>query len=135
MSERVLSRPGGWAEVLREGDALVLRLGAGADRNHRPFTFRFVITPEHLDVLRDDVGRYLLADYVVRRLCERTNGERTPNKKKVRRLLDRILLDPEPEVDAWFRSDETGMRALAAAGADHALLQEGRVLAALRHQP
>lgn len=56
--EVAFSRKAGW--IPNVTGLLYLELGAGADANHEPRTFSFLINEDHLVVIKESLARHLL---------------------------------------------------------------------------
>lgn len=132
MSEVVFARSGWIPAVVREGDQLRLRLGAGADALHDPRTFSFPITAAHLEVIKNDLTRHLLLWSAILPLCDAAGTRGPLDERAAMRLLDPILFGTPAEVESLFRDIRWERQQLVAQGADIALLERGELFAALR---
>ncbi|PZT73659.1 MULTISPECIES: DUF6357 family protein [unclassified Streptomyces] len=132
MRDIVFGRSGWIPSVVRQDGELRLLLGAGADVTHAPRTFTFPVREAHLAVMREDLGRHLLLWSAVLPLCDAAGTRGPLDEDAAVALLDPILLAPPAEVDALFRRVPWARGTLVAHGADLALLDEGRVHAAMR---
>ncbi|MFI1223746.1 MULTISPECIES: DUF6357 family protein [unclassified Streptomyces] len=133
MRDIVFTRSSGWIpNVIREDGALKLMLGAGADANHSPRTFTFPIGDAHLAVIQEDLARHLLLWSAVLPLCEAAGTRDRLDERAAVALLDPILLSSPAEVDALFQGIGWDKGRLIAHGADIALLEGGKVCAAMR---
>lgn len=133
MNDMVFTRRSGWIpNVVRDGGALKLMLGAGADANHEPRTFTFPVEEAHLAVIREDLGRHLLLWSAVLPLCDAAGTRGRLDEGAAVALLDPILLSSPADVDALFRRIPWDRGRLVAHGADIGLLESGEVCAAMR---
>lgn len=133
MRDIVFARKSGWIpNVIREDGGLKLVLGAGADANHEPRTFRFSIGEAHLAVIRKDLARHLLLWSAVLPLCDAAGTRGPLDENAAIALLDPILLLPPADVDALFQRIRWDRGRLIAHGADIDLLERGQVYAAMR---
>ncbi|GGY39511.1 hypothetical protein GCM10010363_20430 [Streptomyces omiyaensis] len=133
MRDVVFTRGSGWIPIVtREDGGPRLTLGAGADANHEPRTFAFPIREDHLAVIREDLARHLLLWSAVLPLCDDAGTRGRLDEDAAVALLDPVLLLPPADVDALFRRIRWDRDRLVAHGADVALLERGRVCAAMR---
>ncbi|MGW6857542.1 DUF6357 family protein [Streptomyces xanthophaeus] len=133
MKDIVFTRQSGWIPtVIREDGELKLMLGAGADANHEPRTFTFLISEAHLAVIWEDLARHLLLWSAVLPLCDAAGTRGRLDEDAAVALLDPILLGAPADVDALFQRIRWDRSRLIAHGADIGLLERGRVCAAMR---
>lgn len=108
--------------------------GRGGGRRRcpaRPRVFSFPIEEAHVAALRVDLARHLILDSALRPLCDDAGTRGTLDEHAAVALLDPILLASPDEVDAFLRHTRWDRSALVARGANRALLDRGRVMAAL----
>lgn len=132
MSEVVFARHDQWLpRVVRADGTLRVVVVGGADALHSPRVFSFPIEEAHLAALRGDLARHLILDSAVKPLCDDAGTSGPLDERAAVALLDPILLAAAGEVDAFLRHTRWNRSALVARGADRALLDQGRVVAAL----
>ncbi len=132
MTEVLFARENGWIpRVIRDGGALKLELGAGADANHDTRTFAFPVSEAHLEVIRADLTRHLLLWSAILPLCVAAGIRGPLDERAAVALLDPILFGAPADVESLFRDIRWDERRLVAQGADVELLEDGRVFAAL----
>lgn len=133
MTEVLFSHASPWMpRVIREAGELRLELDAGANANHDPRTFAFPVTEAHLEVIREDLTRYLLLWSAILPLCEAAGTRGPLDEPAAVALLDPILFGVPADVESFFRDIRWDERRLVAQGADVELLERGRIFDALR---
>lgn len=131
-AEVVFARENGWIpRVVREHGAYRLELAAGADALHQPRSFAFPVSAEHAEVIRDDLVRHLLLWSAVLPLCDAAGIGGDLDEAAAVALLDPILLGTPVEVEDFFGGIRWDRRRLIAQHADVALLEAGRLFAAM----
>lgn len=130
--EVVFARQGWLPDVVRLDGTLHLELGAGADANHDPRTFRFPIAEAHLRAIRSDLTRHLLLWSAVLPLCDAAGTRGDLDEAAAVALLDPILLGHERDVRVLFARIPWDRRRLVAHGADVGKLEYGDLFGALR---
>lgn len=131
--EVVFSRKAGWIpNVIRKNGLLYLELGAGADANHEPRTFSFLINEDHLVVIKESLARHLLLWAAVLPICEEAGTNNYFNDEAAMALLDPILFGSEAAVELLFQENNWDTRLLVAHNADIELLEQGKLFAALK---
>lgn len=134
MTEVLFTYENPWMpRVIRADGELRLELGAGANANHDPRTFAFPVSDAHLEVLRDDLTRYLLLWSAILPLCEAAGIQGPLDERAAVALLDPILLGEPADVESLFRDIRWDARRLVAQGAEVELLERGQLFDALRH--
>ena len=128
----MFARQGWLPQVARFDGALHLELGAGADANHDPRTFRFPIAEAHLRAIRSDLTRHLLLWSAVLPLCDAAGTRGDLDQEAAVALLDPILLGHERDVRVLFARIPWDRRRLVAHGADVGKLEYGDLFGALR---
>lgn len=132
MSEVIFARDDQWLpRVVREEGGLRAAVVGGADALHGPRVFSFPIEEAHVAALRVDLARHLILDSALRPLCDDAGTRGTLDEHAAVALLDPILLASPDDVDAFLRHTRWDRSALVARGANRALLDRGRVMAAL----
>lgn len=126
-------RTDGWMpRVIRQGDgALRLDVIGGADALHDPRTFSIPITEDHLAVLRADLARHLILWSALLPLCRDAGISGPIDEAAAVALLGQILHGKAEEVDAALKVTRWDRGQLVAHGADLALLNCGRMCAAM----
>lgn len=126
-------RENGWIpRVLRQDGALRLEVVGGAGPLHDPRVFSVPIGGQHLAVLRADLARHLILWSALLPLCADAGIDGPLDEDAAVALLDPVLFAPPVEVDEFLRRIRWDRSRLVANGADIALLESGRVLAAMR---
>lgn len=133
MTEVLFSPASPWMpRVIRTDGELRLELDAGANANHDPRRFAFPVSEAHLEVIRDDLTRYLLLWSAILPLCEAAGTRGPLDERAAVALLDPILFGAPADVESFFRDIRRDERRLVAQGADVELLERGRLFDALR---
>ncbi|UOQ60145.1 DUF6357 family protein [Leucobacter rhizosphaerae] len=126
-------RDNGWLpRVLRGVAGLRLEVVGGADALHDPRVFSLPIEAAHLEAIRSDLARHLILCSALLPLCRDAGIDGPLDEGAAVALLDPLLLGAPDEVDAALAAARWDRGQLVAHGADLALLDRGKVHAAMR---
>lgn len=133
MPELEFSRGRWLPSVLRVNGRLRLEILGGADGLGSVRRFTVPVSEQHVARIRDDLPRHVLARAALIPLCYAAGSLKPLDEPAAVRLLDTVLYGDEAELDAVFRAVSWDSRcALIAHGANPALLDAGKMLAAAR---
>ena len=133
MEQVKFRRVDGWLPrvIRQDGGELHLEVVGGADALHDPRVFSIPITESHVAVLRTDLARHLILSSALLPLCQDAGLSGPIDETAAVAFIQTILHGSADEVDSTLSHSRWDRGHLVAHGADLALLNRGRVFAAM----